>query len=343
MYDYLILIGRFQPFHRGHFNIVKNALEKSKNVILILGSHDRPRSPRNPFSTQERIDIISSCFKKEELDRIIFVPMYDYGYNDSQWLASVQSSVFGAIHRTFIAGPVKVGLIGHEKDGTSYYLNLFPQWDSVSVPNYKNLNSTDIRADLFENEILSDKLWTVNEAHFRAVFDAMSNSPQDFSRIIREYKVIRDYRKSWESAPYPPIFVTTDALVEQGGHVLLVKRKAMPGEGLYALPGGFLNQDEYITNGTIRELREETMLKVPEKVLRGSIVQTKVFDSPHRSERGRTITHCTHFRLHGDTLEKVKGADDAEKAFWFPVGDVKRNCNMFFEDHMDMIVNMLGI
>jgi bifunctional NMN adenylyltransferase/nudix hydrolase len=81
--------------------------------------------------------------------------------------------------------------------------------------------------------------------------------------------MIEKYKESWKAAPFPPTFVTVDAVVVQSGHVLLVKRKAMPGAGLWALPGGFLNQEETLLDGAIRELKEETKIKVPVPVLKG--------------------------------------------------------------------------
>ena len=70
--------------------------------------------------------------------------------------------------------------------------------------------------------------------------------------------------------------MTVDAVVVQSGHILLVKRGDMPGKGLWALPGGFLNQEETMLDGAIRELKEETKIKVPVPVLKGSIKESTI-------------------------------------------------------------------
>jgi bifunctional NMN adenylyltransferase/nudix hydrolase len=135
--------------------------------------------------------------------------------------------------------------------------------------------------------------------------------------------------------------VTVDAIVVQSGHVLLVKRGAMPGKGLWAMPGGFINHDERINDAVIRELREETGIKIPDKVLKGCIVEKDVFDDPNRSSRGRTITHAFLIHLSPDiSLPKVKGGDDAAKAKWVPISNLKQED--FFEDHYHVLQNMIG-
>jgi bifunctional NMN adenylyltransferase/nudix hydrolase len=121
-----------------------------------------------------------------------------------------------------------------------------------------------------------------------------------------------------------------------------VKRKSEPGKGLWALPGGHLNEHETQLDGAIRELREETKLKVPDAVLKGSLVAEKTFGDPHRSQIGRVITQAFHFRLAPQLeLPKVKGADDAEKAVWLPISEVAED--MFFDDHYHIIQHFLGL
>ena len=151
---------------------------------------------------------------------------------------------------------------------------------------------------------------------------------------------ISNFLEYYKALPYKPIFTTVDACVVQSGHVLLVKRRAAPGKGLWALPGGFLNADEYVDDAVLRELREETGIKVPEPVLRGSVVCWDKFDHPHRSARGRTITFAYLIHLADGKLPKVKGADDAEKAKWVPIADVRRD--MIFEDHYHIINSLMG-
>jgi bifunctional NMN adenylyltransferase/nudix hydrolase len=163
-----------------------------------------------------------------------------------------------------------------------------------------------------------------------------------FTQLKRELQFVRDYQKQWEAAPYPVKHATVDSVVEQSGHILLVKRKAEPGKGLWALPGGHLNEYETQLDGAIRELREETKIKVPEAVLRGSIRDHETFDDPYRSTLGRVITKVYHFKLADDvTLPRVKGSDDAIAAKWIPISELRED--QMFDDHFAIVQYFLGL
>jgi bifunctional NMN adenylyltransferase/nudix hydrolase len=66
-----------------------------------------------------------------------------------------------------------------------------------------------------------------------------------------------------------------------------------------------------------------------------------VFDAPHRSQRGRTITHAFYFELEPNTqLPKARGGDDARHAFWLPLAEL--DPEMLFEDHYFIIRALIG-
>lgn len=350
-FDLLVFVGRFSPFHLGHKRVIDIALEKSKNVLVLIGSAGKARTVRNPFTYSERFNMIFYAQKPEDQNRVIIEPLYDMTYNDTAWVKQVQTVTTKVALRIANNGGfalngtnnVKIGLIGASKDHTSYYLKLFPQWGSVDVDVHNELHATAIRENYlsgnFEKWQIQDTLIPENVANF--LFGTFDKTV-DYQNLRYELEFVKDYKKKWESAPYPVKHVTVDAVVEQSGHILLVRRRAFPGKGLWALPGGHLNEYERIIDGMIRELREETGIKVPEAVLRGSIVNEKVFDDPHRSNIGRVITHGFHIKLPDNvTLPKVKGSDDADKAKFVPIGDLRED--MLFDDHYHIMQNFLSI
>jgi len=321
--------------------VIKLALEYANNVLILPGSANEARSHRNPWTYDERKLMISNNLSIDDLERVIFMPLEDSAYNDTQWIKSVQDKVSQAINIMDLDEvSATVALIGHSKDHSSYYLKMFPAWSSIEAPNYYDANSTAIRNQYFSATGMNDYS-SKNMSHETQLFLQDFMTTTAYKQILDEYEFVKKYKSSWAAAPYEPIFVTVDAIVVQSGHIALVRRRAAPGKGLWALPGGFLNPQERIYDAVIRELREETGIKVPDPVLRGSIVAQDVFDAPNRSSRGRTITHAFLIKLKDEpTLPRIKGMDDADKARWVPINQVTRS--LMFEDHYAIIHNMLA-
>ncbi len=346
-FDVLVFIGRFQPFHIAHQAIITKALELSHHVLVLVGSAKIARNQRNPFTWEERAQMIKKSFPDLDSRQLIISPIYDSKYNDNAWIRNVQSAVSG--HLWDLPNRERIGLIGHSKDHTSYYLKMFPQWKKhVNVDKEYDLDATDIRnafltggmAEVREKYIYTggERLLPDSTVQFLQTFE----KTDDYKRLHDEHLIVEKYKESWQNAPYAPTFVTVDAVLVQSGHILLVQRGASPGKGLWALPGGFINEYEKIEDAMIRELREETGLKVPSPVIRGSIVKSQVFDDPYRSDRGRTITHAYYIELRADIngLPKVKGGDDARHATWVPISSLEPD--LLFEDHFEIVQNLLG-
>lgn len=335
-YDGLVFIGRFGPFHKAHEEVIKRARKMAKKTIVMVGSSFQPRNIRNPFTFQERKEMIKAVFPEDD---VVVVPLSDYPYNDDKWISAVQSLAYSNIDYT--PDPIRIGLIGHEKDHTSYYLKMFPRWGNEGVPNIDGINATDIRHAMLEGDLLPAYL-NMSMNAYNELKKILGSKRDDFDDLMDEYTIIEKYKEAWAAAPYPPTFVTVDAVVVQSGHILLVKRKDSPGKGQWALPGGFLNQNETLVDAMVRELKEETKLKMPERTLKRLVTKHKTFDAPHRSTRGRTLTtaYLVHLGM-SEELPKVVGSDDAEKAMWVPLNEVRQED--MFEDHFHIIDYFLSI
>lgn len=322
----------------------------------MIGSADSPRSEHNPWNYSERVAIIQAAVPDDMISRIRFRPINDYPYNDSRWVSEIVQTVKNVdLHERLTVGNWRAGprpknptfaLVGHKKDHTSYYLDMFPMWESVGVPHHKNMSATDVRNALYigDTSVMSPAAgYFLTERH-KEIVRELTGSP-DFNEMIEEGKFIEKTKQMWANVPYPVTFVTVDAVVTCAHHVLLIQRRAAPGRGLWAMPGGYLDVKERILDSMLRELDEETKIDVPKKVLRGSIKANKVYDMVERSSRGRIITHAFHIDLEltpGGKLPKVKGSDDAAKAKWVPLGDFKDMKSVMFEDHWSIIDDILG-
>jgi bifunctional NMN adenylyltransferase/nudix hydrolase len=339
-YDTLVLIGRFQPVHNAHAEIIAKAINMAKQVIVIVGSAKQPRTYKNPWTSHERVlmlnNVVDDMLPKLPTKTVRVEENVDTVYNDQSWAARIQAIV----SKHTMPGD-NIGIIGHTKDDTSYYLSMFPQWGFVEVNLIQPLNATNIRDLYFRKNANMNFIRGVVPPVVTRMLESWKDTP-DYNQIIKEREFVDDYKKQYSSLPYAPVFVTVDAVVVCAGHVLMVKRRSEPGRGLWAMPGGFLNAatDRIIRDAMIRELREETMIKVPGPVLVGSITRSMVFDAIDRSARGRTITHCFKIDLPPGELPKVKGSDDAEKAQWIPIASI--NSSTCFEDHFEIITTMLG-
>ena len=116
------------------------------------------------------------------------------------------------------------------------------------------------------------------------------------------------------SYKYPRPAVTADSVVitkETEPKVLLIERGEDPYKGCWAFPGGFLNMDETTEQCAIRELEEETGMKIQE------LQQIGAYSKVDRDPRGRTITVAYLAVI--DSPYEVIGQDDAAKAQWFPL------------------------
>lgn len=339
-YDYLVFIGRFEPFHNAHQTIVRNALKLSRKVVVLIGSTGKPRTVKNPWNLPERTVMVRHCFSDQENARIEIAGIHDHPYSDQAWAAEVQRAVGG------ITGgdDSRTGIVGHIKDDSTYYLKMFPQWKLVEVQNFAGLSATDIRAYFFaasrsegKETYVSSKGNTmlIQSAVPAPVFEFLESfrKTPHYAPLVQETHFIDAYRSQFAGLKYPVQFITTDAVVVHSGHILLVQRKAAPGKGLWALPGGFVGERERIEDACLRELVEETRLKLPEKVLRGSIKAEEVFDDPDRSLRGRTVTRAYYFEFPAGELPPVRGGDDAEKAKWVPLAQFEQMEEHLFEDH----------
>lgn len=355
-YRLTVVIGRFQPFHVIHKQLIEKALAMGDRTLVILGSAQKAPDIKNPFTPALREEMIRACFSAKENARLSFRPLRDHPYNENNWIAEVQNIVrnlqeeildasgveFDTVRHNILLGHVRTALVGHYKDSSSYYLRVFPQWTFEEVHSDRKLsgtlNATDIRKLLFEG----DKGWT--ELVPKPVTKILEDFKKTdvFAKLVKEYEYVRDYREKsrFVGFSFAPTFVTTDAVCIARGHILLVRRGHQPGLGQLALPGGFVAQGVRLKDNCVKELREETSINVDLNTLRRAITAQEVFDDPERSQRGRTITHAFYLELFPrleDGLPLVKGGDDAAKAFWLPISALGKMEDEFFEDHYDII------
>jgi bifunctional NMN adenylyltransferase/nudix hydrolase len=304
-----IVLGRFQPLHEGHEHLIKSALDKFNKVLVIIGSANQVRSPKNPYTYQERVAMISKRFYDNvESEALIFAPLNDYKYDEEKWVSD-----FIDTKRHF--GMRDATLCVHFKQDNAYAKKICSK--VYEVESHINLDATTIRQKLFEcrslpEEVMEDMMFYKKEK------ELFANYP--FQETLQ--------------------FNCADCVVLAHSCILLIKRKNAPGKGRWALPGGYKNSSESFQSTAIRELREETGLRgyvnLPEY-----IKDSKLYDAPNRGFGIPRVTRAFLFDLPADYPPVLLAGDDALEAKWFPIEKIASNLPLY-DDHKDIIFDMLN-
>lgn len=326
-----VFIGRFSPPHLGHLGVIQEALLVAEIVLIAIGSAYAARSPHFvPFTAQERETMIRLMLTPEENLRVRFVHVEDQG-NMPKWTALVRRAA-----NEIEPDNSKITLVGHSKDHTSFYLKAFKGWKSREVANIGGYSSTTFRQLFFVGSPIKFLALECPEIHPEVLlWLAEFAKTDDYVYLCEEHVKVSGDRRKYGTGP----FLTGDAVVIQGDHVLMIRRGNHPYRGKLAFPGGFVDPDERVVDAIFRELGEETKLKVPSAVLRMSLLRVDYFDAPYRDPRGRIVTWAGLIFLDPQppeamtdprdiakylALPRVTAADDAAEAFWMPIADIRR-------------------
>lgn len=354
-----VVIGRFQPLHKAHLSeVLLPALKQVDTLIILLGSSRRPRTPKDPWTDENRADMIYLGLRDSGLDfnqaepfylydrdskkSVYIVPIRDSAYSNTQWQLNVQEKVREVVAKVrgklLVPQEIEISLFGVDRDESTFYLDFFPQWKSKTLVR-------DGKEDKVNGTMCRDLIFTFDEDEWsRMVCPSVASYIRNwtktpaFDAIAEEYKFLSLYRDEMSKFKYPVIFQTADNIILWKGHVLLANRRSFPGKGLWALPGGFVDATKTIQQSSIDIAREKTKIQLKPEWL----VASKTFDYPKRSLRGRTIT-TTHLWKLPDTFSfDVEAGKNTNKVQWFQFCDVMQMSDVLYEDHYDIIIDMLA-
>jgi len=332
----LIFPGRFQPPHRGHVQAILAGLGFADRVIVVCGGVDLSPSIQRPWSYAERADLLSAMLPEEIRSRVRILAVPDNPYRPARWADSIRSSIAAEIDRGS-ADAAHIGMLAGTPAEAQFLDGLFPDWTCRLTGRLEQCESHELRAQFLANGEAPTDGFTEPAA---VLLRAWQNSGT--YRVLRtEFEANERFRARWSEAPWPPVFVTVDAVVVTCEALLLIRRGRFPGKGLWALPGGFLDPDESLYHACLRELAEETAIDVDSGVLAAGYRGVEVFDQPERSARGRTITHAFHFVPEVVSAPRVSAGDDAAEARWTPLREIRRQD--MFEDHYAILQAVLGV
>lgn len=338
-----VVVNRFSYITDDHAQLIKKASQENNFVIIAIGSSDRACDINCPFTFEERKSVIEDIMASDEFHSYSYciVPLEDSPYNSISWTTKAHSLVYNAIEYINV-NPKSINV--YVFDSTSFeYEKLFPAPSFNVIKVKKNIsNEKDI---FFTDSIVNwatkfDRIAIQHYAHYAGT--------ERYYRLETEYNAVKSMEESWASSPFPPTFVTTDAVVYYRGHVLVVTRNGPVGNGLYCLPGGFLSQNHTVNEGIIENLKKDTGIKVYKPILQSNVVDSHVFDDPNRSARGRIITTTGLIVLDNvsslNELPKVRNVKgNKTHARWLSLYEIEHHSDKFFEDHFYIIKYMLSL
>ncbi len=91
-FDRALMVGRFQPIHLGHMQVIREIAKRHEAIIIGIGSAQESHTLKNPFTAGERHWMISKALEEEGIRNYYLIPLMDVERN-SIWVAHVKSLV----------------------------------------------------------------------------------------------------------------------------------------------------------------------------------------------------------------------------------------------------------
>lgn len=337
-----------------HFKLIECAHEVAEHVVVLLGSSNKAVSFSNPFSFLQRKQMIQSSLSGIHQMKTSFMALRDYDHMNHEWEIEVTRLVGKHAKSLASGGDLTnddIVMVVHEKDDSTYYANVFPQYNKHEVESFGNINATDLRKAFFSQNHgllpdLSSKLEAIEGKTRKGVISylrkyALVDDSFGYGYVCQQLWEINNAKEPYEFLPHGIKFKTADALVICGNSVLLgLRGDDCYGANQWALPGGYIEEGETFNSAWLRELNEETEIDVPERAMRNAYKGRLEFEGAKRDERGDYTTQCAIVVLEQNpdgTLPKVKGATDLKKAQWFTFSEVENMKRYMFLDHAGII------
>ncbi|WGL60243.1 adenylyltransferase/cytidyltransferase family protein [Pigmentibacter sp. JX0631] len=323
VYEFSVYIGRFQPFHLGHLQSIKFALKYSKKLIIILGGAYSSPSPRGPWNITQRIEMIRSCLTTLEKKKVFFVGIRDRLYCEEKWIQNVQGEVFKITN-----SESNIAIIGHQKDSSSYYLKIFPQWKFLETGNFKQINATDIRKIYF----LKKDLPRIKELVPKSILNYLTkySKSDDYNFLKNKFKYIEKNKDSFFNEN------VTNVLIFCNQYILLLKSKETLKEGLYSLPEANNFNKDFESNA-LEYLQYEVRINIDKEYFSKSYVSSEFFNYSDRFPLGKQISKTYLFILKSDNLPVISKARNSSEVIWILLDDLSFLENKMYSDHYQII------
>lgn len=321
-----VIIGRFQPLHNGHVDLIQEALANHDQVLLLVGSVNRETNFNNPLTPEERFALIQGQFPEES--SLIVRGLKDKP-TDDEWVEEVTANVMNIEE-----DPSKVVIYTSEKDEEFYNKSFIY---NLAVKQSDGINATNIRNMWYQISGLASL-----PTHVHKFIEGI---PEERRLALKDERLSCLLGKSVAMNGHAfgnPIEPVAHAVVVHQNKILLVKRMSVRGKGQWAIPGGFIEHTETTRMAAIRELKEETGLDL--QVLRAKELATAVEENLDDLSV-RTIGHNYLYIIDPMEEQPVVSLDTSECSdyMWVDTLDILTEKMNLFYNHTVVIQRLFSI
>jgi nicotinamide-nucleotide adenylyltransferase len=226
-----LFIGRFQPLHKGHVEVMKTIAETLDKLVIAIGSSNKSNTQENPFTADEREMMIKLSLNVKNYELVKIPDFDDY----PKWVNYViqNSPHFDVV----FSGNAVVKKLFEEKG-----------YSVQNIPVSAYVSASQIRQMIFDNA------------------DYKHYLPEGTLQILKEMKGVEKIKKIYNKAIYKNPPTAVDVVMEYYNPdfkgIILIKRGNEPFKGKWALPGGFQEEGHSFEYTAKKEMREETNLEI---------------------------------------------------------------------------------
>lgn len=306
-YDAGLMLGRFQLVTEGHLAGVLAMVEAARLGVVGNGSANQSRDTRNPWTFDERREMWEAAIPLELLPRIRFFGQEDLG-NPLRWASAVENRMTRILKDERIdPDQAAIGLFGHRKDATTFYLDDFPAYILEQLPNVDGINASDLRETYFRMPDFDEWAATARGRVPDGVVDWLRGFRREaaYARLAEETTRLDALLAPWErrrtpdgsGPPHDVTFTDAAAVIVQGNRVLMARRQSFPGRDLWELPSGRVEMREEPLAAAMRIAAARTGIDVTATQMRRAHRDTWTRTDPYRTTRGREILFPSAFLL----------------------------------------------
>lgn len=272
-----VVIGRFQPMHNGHAELLQKVtsdMTQYDSILVLLGSANKTRRFENPYPWYDRANVIKEYLVQElgtNYRRTYTMPLNDFDYADALW----EDNLHNLLKKEFYDYDEIVFCSGKKGGDDELRASWARGYETRGYDIESKLSATDVRACL-RNDV------PVHNMVPKCSMEMISNSPEVVKFLKDTYNSAKNYIDSF-SGPFPTQFAATDIIVrDRMGRHLAVRRGSGVGSGDIAWPGGHLEINLTSWDNAKKELLEETNLNIDE-------VSYNIITSWNCTEPGRSL------------------------------------------------------